>query len=399
MFLLDARSDTQHFAFKGTSAPPGGVAPSPGHVYSLHASKATLNVHKWGAEQPHIRCALQEKGSAVAASADGQFVAVGTHSGKVMLWLAATGELVRLWEAQFRKVTALEFSCDCTFLYSCGEDGILSCWLLSSLLSSPACTHAPPPKPFFRSSHHSLPITALCCSALPGATALVVSASLDHTVRVFSPVAQQQLQCYNVAATWPTCLALARLHTHIFAGGGNGNIIQLPLFCNQSDAHAPPLDHETLKAHKTSVCALALSGDDAVLVSGGEDGTVCVWDALSMQLTRTLQLHKQPISSLHILPQEFPADRQVAQLKKFAPAQSDTGAGVVLSAAAPSGVVPVLLGALQVGPDPGALPLLTDSFALSAYTDTLEVDNKKLREHNKKMAKLGMDAIDSIPGL
>jgi pre-rRNA-processing protein IPI3 len=44
-----------------------------------------------------------------------------------------TGEQLRAWDAHFKKVTALRFTDDDSFLVSGGEDAVINVWLLAQV--------------------------------------------------------------------------------------------------------------------------------------------------------------------------------------------------------------------------------------------------------------------------
>jgi hypothetical protein len=47
-----------------------------------------------------------------------------------------TGEQLRAWDAHFKKVTALRFTDDDSFLVSGGEDAVINVWLLAQVRCS-----------------------------------------------------------------------------------------------------------------------------------------------------------------------------------------------------------------------------------------------------------------------
>ena len=54
-------------------------------------------------------------------------------AGKIFLWNVTTGEQLRAWDAHFKKVTALRFTDDDSFLVSGGEDAVINVWLLAQV--------------------------------------------------------------------------------------------------------------------------------------------------------------------------------------------------------------------------------------------------------------------------
>lgn len=63
------------------------------------------------------------------------YCAVGTATGKLMLWEVGSGKLLAVLEkAHYRGVSALRFTDDGAFLLSGGDDAMVHVWRLSSLL-------------------------------------------------------------------------------------------------------------------------------------------------------------------------------------------------------------------------------------------------------------------------
>ena len=58
---------------------------------------------------------------------------VSVLAGKIFLWNVTTGEQLRAWDAHFKKVTALRFTDDDSFLVSGGEDAVVNVWLLAQV--------------------------------------------------------------------------------------------------------------------------------------------------------------------------------------------------------------------------------------------------------------------------
>ena len=58
----------------------------------------------------------------------------------------------------------------------------------------------------------------------------------------------------------------------------------------------------TLKGHTGSVLSVAFSPDGKRIVSGSEDETLKVWDAVSGQVTLTLKGHSSSVNSVGFSP-------------------------------------------------------------------------------------------------
>ena len=73
----------------------------------------------------------------MAASPDGAYVAAGGGSGRVYLWHAPSGELVRAWPAHYKAACALAFSPCGTGLASGGADGGVHVWDVAAAVDLP----------------------------------------------------------------------------------------------------------------------------------------------------------------------------------------------------------------------------------------------------------------------
>jgi pre-rRNA-processing protein IPI3 len=146
-------------------------------------SKASLHVFGWRKDQPHVRCALPEKLTAVAVSADGAFLLGGGGGGRVYLWEVPNGAMLRTWEAHYRTVSAAAFTDDGTHMITASEDSLLRVWSLAQILDYTS-GHQAPPTAVHTWNQHTLPLTAVVVGA-GGCSARVCSASMDRTVRVW----------------------------------------------------------------------------------------------------------------------------------------------------------------------------------------------------------------------
>jgi pre-rRNA-processing protein IPI3 len=147
-------------------------------------SKASLHVFGWRRDQPHVRCALPEKLTAIAASADGAFMLGGGAGGRVYLWEVPNGAMLRTWEAHYRTVSAAAFTDDGTHIITASEDSLLRVWSLAQILDYTS-GHQAPPTAVHTWNQHTLPLTAVVVGA-GGCSARVCSASMDRTVRVWN---------------------------------------------------------------------------------------------------------------------------------------------------------------------------------------------------------------------
>lgn len=111
----------------------------------------------------------------------------------------ASGILYSAWDAHYRQVTVLRFTSDCQGLISGSEDSSVSLWsvprsfffLIFFSLSSQlfprlvdSTYQNDVPEPFCSLTNHTLPITDISCGVGPFPKCRLLTASIDHSVKV-----------------------------------------------------------------------------------------------------------------------------------------------------------------------------------------------------------------------
>jgi pre-rRNA-processing protein IPI3 len=189
----------------------------------------------------------------------------------------------------------------------------------------PACLQmgAPLLQPLHSWSDHTLPVTCLAVGAGDGA-ALVASGSLDRSVKLRSlsaaAVGSAPLRSVALPAAVHS-LALDPGEHALYAGCSSGAIYDIQLAAGQptqydladgggsaaataAAAGGSSCVHPVMQGHTRAVTSLGLTPDASLLVSGGEDCAVRVWDLRSRQPVRLLQNPaKGPVSALLVLSQ------------------------------------------------------------------------------------------------
>lgn len=271
----------------------GGLAATSTCVVMAERTRSFIHLWSWSKEQPQYRCQVPERLGCVFATADGAHCVAGAGSGKLYLWEVASGKLLYTWDGHFRPVTALAGTCADGFLLSAGEDAIINVWSFARLLGA-AETAAPAPRPFRTWTAHTLSVTALAV-AEAGHASLVVSASLDQTVRVWrlAEGVKEAVHAADLGAAL-TCVAADPTHASVYAGASDGRVLHVPLLVDASTLLRPGGGTDAggggsgaragLAHHAAAVSALCTSSDGARVFSCAADGGYWVWQAGTLAL-------------------------------------------------------------------------------------------------------------------
>ncbi|RUS26831.1 WD40-repeat-containing domain protein [Jimgerdemannia flammicorona] len=305
-YLWDIRSGTVFFSFKQNVCGKGALALAPLHatpgnriglVLAAQADKAIKLV-------------------TIAASNRGTYCAGGTEAGKIYVWEISTGNLLRSFDAHYKRVSVLRFASDDSALVSGSEDAGVNVWLLSNLLDN---SSDDAPTPYYSWSDHTLPISDIVCGVGSFRTARVLTGSLDHTCKIWDLATGILLTTFLLP--YPiTALALDPAERTFFAAGGN-LVYQVDLYRRREARNYGSGEVEAVggsgrvegieggdgdpgearlvfRGHSAPITSLALSLDGSLLLSSSDDATVAVWDVVSRQSIRTFVQHRGPVSSV-----------------------------------------------------------------------------------------------------
>ncbi len=183
------------------------------------------------------------------------------------------------WEAHYSSVTVLQFSRDGGLLLSGGNDAIIACWNLLLLLDGGGSS----PPPLWTTCVHALPVTGLQWG--PGGNR-IYSSCMDRTTRVWE-ASNGALVHTVVARESLLCVACDYEENWLFLGGGRGTIFAVGL---GGGAPMPSGALPELRGHDGAVTSLQCSYNDLFLISTGEDGSTRLWDTVSGQCLRVVEL-------------------------------------------------------------------------------------------------------------
>ncbi|CAI5710770.1 unnamed protein product [Peronospora destructor] len=329
LLIIDASTGSQLYCFKNCRSALNGVhaMPRTDHLVAVQEGKLALNLYNWGKDIPVYKCHVAEKMGPVTSSSCGNFLFAGGESGKVYVWDVKTGDLVTVFDAHYKRVSALVLTSDNSHLITAGEDALVHVWRLIDLLDEPnaASSFQQGMTPLVSFTDHVLPVTSLHVG-LGGVNARIYTSSLDRTCKIWSLNSSQCLYSVSCPSYVNACVA-DPMEQRLFMGCGNGQIYALDLNAAATSVSAAsariasastgllaangidvsPWGPEALlpdsfDGHESSVTTLQIHASGAFLVSGDESGVVHVWDSLSRQSLRTVKLFKGKITALVLLP-------------------------------------------------------------------------------------------------
>jgi WD40 repeat protein len=290
---------------------------------------------------PKWRCRVPEylEGGIIVSPCGNYAVGAG-KSGQCYCWsLLQDGELLRIWSAHYRAVQSIIFS-DCgSYLITGGADGLVNMWSLMDIVSEEEDYGVSYKdgnaslKPVRTWSEHQLPVSAL--HALPSSR--IVSTSQDRHVMIMELFSGITLAKIQMPAAITTVTSDSSGH-RLYLGSKDGTI-----YCVDMDSYAAATTAESatvitnsntkpdlrgpslsgslleetilgvdkdkggnnsficeLRNHESAVTSMALVEDHSnstMLISGDEDGSICIWDLRFRICVRTLH----PWSSSGIL--------------------------------------------------------------------------------------------------
>lgn len=284
-----------------------------GLMLAVQPDKSLLNVYSFQKDQVSLKVVLPERLSCIAVDKRGQFCAGGTAQGRIYIWEIASGLMYNSWDAHYRQITVLRFTPDGEALLSGSDDSGITVWSVFRLLDNISRDEIP--EAYADLSDHTLPITDIACGFGPFPSCRVLTASTDHSVKLWDLESKSLLTTFQFphAVTQIAWDAAERL---FFAASGDGSIHQVDLYRTRIDkthgrmaeavGGAGVGDTSSVAENERNasnrrlvtvgepITALCLSLTGAMLLAGTASGNVHVYDVPSHQLLRTINAHPGP---------------------------------------------------------------------------------------------------------
>nr|KAJ0191899.1 hypothetical protein LSAT_V11C800453670 [Lactuca sativa] len=240
----------------------------------------------------------------LACNTDGTYIVGGGVSGHIYLWEVETGTLLKKWHGHYRPVTCLVFSNDQSLLISRSEDGTVRVWSLLMIFDEEGQQRAGHLYEY-NFTGHALPITDIV-TGCGGSNAIILSASLDHTCKVWSLNRGTLLR--NIV--FPSIIDAVALdpgeHVFMLVGQMGKYTLQNSMLKSHPTTTTTmvciSLAHYLIKGIK-AICSLGFTLDGYQLVVGSEVGMVRVWDTKTCNIIRVFKHAKGPVNNIVVMRQ------------------------------------------------------------------------------------------------
>ncbi|KAI0675497.1 WD40 repeat-like protein [Trametes maxima] len=297
-----------------------------GFALAAQQDKSIMNVYNFQKDQLALKIVLPEKLTAIASDPRGKYCAGATAQGRIFLWEIASGIMYNSWDAHYRQINVLRFTQDAAALLAGSEDSGVSVWSVPRLLDEGLQHELPAPHCTF--TDHTLPVTDIVCGAGSFPSCRILTASVDHTVKLWDPASKTLLTTFYFpqpikCASWDPTERL------FFAASADGSIHQVNLFRQREDKFSRAameavggagvsdvirindVDPKDAKKRLISVgepvTTMTISLTGSMLLVGTASGLIHTYDIASHQLLRTLSAHKG-MSITHISTMLRPPD-------------------------------------------------------------------------------------------
>lgn len=250
-------------------------------------------------QQKNVRLVLPESPNAMCVCPNNLYMAVGIGL-KLYIWHLSSGKLLNVQQKHFQPITCIKFSSDGDFLTTAGQDGMLATYNFADLINMQSTALAQSDlgqiEPLYTRMDNSMPISDIFVGSF-GHKARLATVSNDHTCRLYG-LFNGELLLNLVFEEALTCVILDSACWNLYIGSVSGLITKFNL-TNPPRSIENHMDEGrlTFSGHEKRINSLDLNLSGNVLVSGGEDGKVYIWDTDSRQILREID-HKGAVTNV-----------------------------------------------------------------------------------------------------
>eukprot|EP00871_Galdieria_phlegrea_P002908 jgi/Galph1/3618/GphlegSOOS_G2300.1 len=263
-------------------------------------------------ESMQYKCSAPEGLKILRFTSSGRYLIGGDASGRIYVWETSTGLLLDVFDAHWRSLSDLCFETTETIFVSASDDGTIKSWSLLEITSLSRLSNKVKPEPLCIYRGHTMPVSGIGCGSGP-VEDLLVSCSLDCTVRVWSLVTGEMLQLYSLPCPL-TCLAFNIEDAVIFIGSNDGRIFQLKTVSTLAK-HLEPV---TLlhSYHQDRVTCLRWIPFQHILISASEDKNICLFQLPKGELLQMYNKCLGKVSNIEVLYDDCLTDRMQEEKKR-----------------------------------------------------------------------------------
>lgn len=213
---------------------------------------------------------------AIAISSNGKYLASAGRDNVIRVYEIDTTDIlspILEFNGHQAAITSLRFNKDGSLLMSSGDDFKLNIWHVDSNFLK----HSLP--------GHVLPIN---CSGMDIVPRFVYSVSDDKKLRFYDLENTKKNRAFDLTET-PTSIAITPNRRNFYVGTSSGNILVLDLTGKVL---------RTLEGHKGMVNSIDISMDGKSIISGADDKSIKMWDALTGKELHSFMAHTWKVTSV-----------------------------------------------------------------------------------------------------
>ncbi|XP_044763294.1 WD repeat-containing protein 18 [Coccinella septempunctata] len=273
------------------------------YLIGAHPEEPKLYLWQLNSHDPskNIRLILPEVATCLSVCPHGLYLAVGIKT-NLYIWHLPSGKLLTIQKKNVQKITVVKFSACGSLVIVGSEDGSLSTYKLVHLVSlhknDLSHREVGQTEPLYSRSDHNGAILDIQIGSFALRTK-VATCSLDQTVKIYKLSTGTLI--HNIITEHPVYSFIADCMFHNgYIGCSNGVLLTFTI-PTSNNYHLTSEEIETknlsLEGHTKTVKCLSLNQKGDILASGGDDGTIMLWNTISKKHVSFIKLNS-PITNL-----------------------------------------------------------------------------------------------------